>query len=75
MIKYKTFSKYTSDSTDAIESYNKEIKDFITEIDMQGHTFISINTIAHGSNLNRLRTEIIYRDNETRKVIMEKTSS
>lgn len=70
MIKCEIFSEYIGD----VNAYNEKVKTFVNNISIQGHTFISINTIAYGQNLNRLRTEIIYRENQTRKVIFEKTS-
>jgi hypothetical protein len=75
MIKYHTISKYIGTTTNNLEAYNKEVKEFIENISIEGHTFVSCVTISHGQDMNRLRTEIIYRENQTRKVIVEKASS
>ena len=75
MIKYHTISEYIGTSSDALTSFDKKVKTFVENISIEGHTLISCNTIAHGQYLNRMRAEIIYRENQTRKVIVEKSSS
>ncbi len=72
MIKYKAISNYVGESTHTLTSHNREVGDFIEKINLNGHTFISCNTIAHGANMGILRTEIVYRENITREVIFEK---
>lgn len=79
MIKYKVISKYVGQPSSAGETYecreyNKKIASFLEIINAEGHTFISLNTITMGSGIF-LRTEIVYRENQTRMVIVEKTSS
>ncbi len=75
MIKYKYFSSYIGNSSVAEERYNKAIQSFVESISIEGHVFISVNTISHGKDTNNLRTEIVYRETITRTVILEKTSS
>ena len=72
MIKHKAF--YTH--IDVRDKHDADIQNFLDDISKEGHTFISINTIAYGKysdTLNNLRTEIAYKENQTRKVIIEKT--
>lgn len=70
MIRQKTFYEYT----DSAKSHDENVQNFLDKISEEGHMFISLNTIAYGHNghLNRLRTEIVYQENYTRKVITEK---
>ena len=75
MIKYDTIARYVGSSDISNKEYNKNVKFFIEKISNDGHTLISCNTIAYGHDMGRLRTEIIYRENQTRTVIVEKASS
>ena len=52
------------------------VKQWLSWLNSEGHTFISMSTITFmESGLSYLRTEIVYRENITRKVIVEKKSS
>jgi hypothetical protein len=72
MIKYKVFYTHIDDRL----THDDSIRTFIDELCNVGHTFMTVNTVLYsGSNghLNRFRTEIIYRENQKRTVIVEKT--
>jgi hypothetical protein len=71
MIQYKVFYAHTDEHTEHDDSVRK----FLNELSEVGHTLIRTNTAVYGVSsgyLNRLRTEIVYRENPTRKVIVEK---
>jgi hypothetical protein len=70
MIKYQTIATYCPGGCN---DHDFKVKSFIEGISEKGYTFISVNSIAYGEHRNRIRTEIIYRENQTRKVIVEKT--
>ncbi len=55
--------------------YDEEIQAFIDLIYMEGHTFMSCNSISFGrfEPNNRIRTVITYKENCTRTVIVEKS--
>jgi hypothetical protein len=59
--------------------HNKEIKDWLDFVNNENHTFINMSTITYNhyptSGHCYVRTEIVYRENQTRKVIVEKSSS
>ena len=55
--------------------HDEEVTQFIETLSIEGHTLVSISTITHNSDLSRLRTEIVYREVITRKVIVEKTDN
>jgi len=59
----------------ALDDYNNKVKTFIEQLSIDGHTFISSNIVVFGQEMNYFRNEIIYRENQTREVIFEKTSS
>lgn len=72
MLKYNTF--YNNESNR--RRHDESIEKFLEVLSNDGHTLISINTISFGEYKNVVdifRTEIVYRENCTRKVIMEKT--
>ena len=57
---------------------DSKVEHFLDELETNGHTFISMNAISYGKNQNYIdefRTEIIYIQNPTRKVIVEKTGA
>ena len=56
------------------ERHDKEINGFIEQLSNEGHTFINMNSVAYGryDACNRIRTIVIYIENQTRKVIVEK---
>ena len=57
------------------ERIDLEIEKFLHELEINGHTFLHMNTISFGGNksyIDEFRTEIIYQENNTRKVIIEK---
>lgn len=60
---------------EGMTKYDKDIQYFIEQISEEGHTFVSINQVAYGRLKglnNRIRTIIVYFENLTRKVIIEK---
>jgi hypothetical protein len=56
--------------------HDKEIDDFIQNLSINGHTFVSIDSVGYGryESSNRVRTIIVYLENQTRKVIVEKNT-
>jgi len=71
MIKRKLFKG----SVGGEEVFDKLIDDFFKEIADNEYTIIHYNTIACGYSkgyIDKLRTEIIYRENTVRRVIVEK---
>lgn len=64
---FDTFAKETNE-------FDGEIQKFITSIEEEGHTFLSMGSVSYGrgSSTNRIKTEVVYRDNEKRKVMTEK---
>ncbi len=57
------------------EKFDTEISIFLEELEKNGHAFISLNTISfskHSGYIDTFRTEILYQENQTRKVISEK---
>lgn len=77
MAKYKTFYSCISDSEDFNRNaHDKKVNDFLEDLENECHTLIKVNTISYGTSRSYrdcIRTEIIYRENYTRKVITEKT--
>jgi len=71
MVKYKTFFNYIGREEEC-KKHDESIKLFIEKLSTEGHTIISVNTIGLGSSLSYARTEILFRENITRKVITEK---
>ena len=71
MVKYKTF--YSSDIH--YDAHDSKVKLFLEELEEHGHTFLKLNTDSFGTSthVDKFRTEIIYLENPTRKVIFEKT--
>lgn len=78
MIKNKVFYLFSLKSQQDLFEYDKKIQSFIDKICSDGHMFISINTtslgMAHKSGEN-LRTQVTYKENYTRKVILEKNKN
>lgn len=58
------------------DAHEKEISNFIENLSKEGHTFVSIDSVSYGrfEPNNRIRTIIVYIENPTRKVIVEKKS-
>lgn len=75
MIKCEIICSSNTSYGNALLEYNETVKRFIENLSIYGHTFISSNTVVYGDNQRYFRNEIIYRENPTRKVIFEKTSS
>ena len=85
MLKTKTFHFHAKDHDDYEnhterfcadrDGHDKEINNFIESISNNGHTFVSMNSVAYGrfAQSNRIRTIIVYIENQTRQVIFEKT--
>jgi hypothetical protein len=73
MVNYKTFYLFDFKSDSDLVSHDDKIKSFIKEISEDGHTFLNVNTTSLGGVNRSLRTEITYKENHTRKVIVEKT--
>ncbi len=66
--------KITSHSSqEQIDS--EAISSALAFISLEGHAFISMNTTVFGSNNDNFRTDIIYRENQTRKVLFEKSDN
>ena len=57
------------------DEHDKEINEFIAQLSNDGHTFIGMNSVAYGrfQQSNRIRTIIVYIENSTRQVIVEKS--
>jgi hypothetical protein len=75
MIKCEIICSSNTSYGNALDEYNKKVKNFIETLSVDGHTFISSNTVVYGDSMRYFRNEIIYRENPTREVIFEKTSS
>jgi hypothetical protein len=72
-IKIKHFTVPTYFEENQISKHYKQINQFLSEIDKEGHTFISIQTLTiPDSDEIKIITEVLYRENPTRKVITEK---
>lgn len=69
MIKCKIITNQNWESN--LREHNKEIELFLQQISISESTFISLNTISI-SERGLIRTEIVYRENPSRKVIVEK---
>lgn len=71
MIKLKTFHNGVSNR----QKHDEQISQFFEFLENNGHTLIDIKSFSFGisaGNSDNLRTEIYYRENHTRKVIVEK---
>ena len=75
MIKCEIICSSNTNYGDALTEYNKKVKSFIENLSIDGHTFIRSNTVVFGREMSYFRNEIVYRENITREVIFEKTSS
>lgn len=76
MIKHKSIISSFENLSETNSRQQVKIDAFLEMLNEEGHTFISIQTISTpetNKNYAGLRTEIIYRDNCTRKVITEKS--
>lgn len=74
MAKYKTFYGHYDD----YKNYDSAINDFLINLENNGDTLISMNTITYGTSngyMNRFRTEIIYQENPSRTVLTEKSNA
>jgi hypothetical protein len=71
MIKYKTFYTNVNYDNNKID-HDKKVSDFINLMLFEGHTFLSTNACPYGVNNSHIRTEIIFIENQTRRVIVEK---
>lgn len=58
---------------DHIDEHDDEVATEIDKINEEGNSIISMNTKFFGKYMNWARTEIIYRENQTRKVLVEKS--
>ena len=71
MAKIKTF--YGKE--DYCIKFDLEVSQFLDELETNGHTLISLNTIAfskYSGYMDSFRTEIVYKENQTRTVLSEK---
>jgi hypothetical protein len=75
MIKCEIICSSNTSYGNELDEYNEKVKYFIEKLSIDGHTFISSNTVTFGHEMRYFRNEIIYRENPTREVIFEKTSS
>lgn len=75
MIKCEIFTSYVGQFSTSILDYDKKVKNFIEQLSIDGHTFISSQVSIMGETHGMIRTQIIYQENQTREVIFEKTSS
>lgn len=68
--KGETIDEFLKDSN----AHDKEINKFIENLSLHGNTFINMNSVAYGrfEETNRIRTIIIYLENPTRIVLVEK---
>jgi hypothetical protein len=59
------------------DEHEKQISYFIEYLADEGHTFLNMNSVAYGrfEETNRVRTIIVYIENPTRKVLVEKTKN
>ena len=59
------------------DEHNREISEFIEQLGKDGNTFINMNSVGYGrfESVDRIRTIIIYIENQTRKVLVEKIKS
>lgn len=71
MVKYEVITGYVG-KDNGLAKFDKQVKDFINELSYEGHAILSVNSISCGSSNSYIRTEILYREIETRKVITEK---
>lgn len=75
MIKCKIFTSYVGSYESSISTYDTQVINFIEQISIDGHTFISSTVSILGEKNGIIRTQILYKENYTRKIIFEKTSS
>lgn len=71
-IKIETLYLLNFKSESELKQFDKKIQEKLNSLCEDGHLFISINTIPLGGTDRNLRTEITYKENQTRKVIVEK---
>lgn len=71
-IKIETLYLLDFSSESELKNFDKKIQEKLNKLCEEGHLFISMNTISLGGTNRNLRNEIIYKENETRKVIVEK---
>lgn len=74
MIKFEAIISDTGGSKNMTGYHYSRVKNFIENLSIDGHTFISCNSISSGNNNYIISTEIIYRENQTRIVLTEKNS-
>lgn len=72
-IKIKIFYLFNFKTGNELIEYDKLLQKFVDKLCDDGHIFISINTIPLGGSDRNLRTEITYKENHTRNVLVEKT--
>lgn len=81
MLKTKIFDFFASSSdVEFIQerrNHNLEISSFVENISKDGNTFVSIDSVGYGRNevTNRIRTIIVYIENPTRTVLVEKDNT
>lgn len=71
MAKLKTFHNDARNS----RFHDEEINKFLQFLEDNAHVLIDVKTIPYGTSkeyIDTFRTEIYYRENHTRKVIVEK---
>lgn len=71
-IKIETLYLLDFKSEGELNQFDKKIQQKLNDLCEDGHSFISINTVSLGGTNRNLRTEIAYKENQTRKVIIEK---
>jgi len=71
-IKIETLYLLDFKSEGELNQFDKKIQQKLNDLCEDGHSFISINTVSLGGANRNLRTEIAYKENQTRKVIIEK---
>ncbi len=71
-IKIETLYLLDFKSEGELKDFDKKIQKKLDDLCEDGHSFISISTVSLGGANRNLRTEIAYKENQSRKVIVEK---
>ena len=71
-IKIETLYLLNFKSEGELKQFDKKIQKKLDDLYEEGHLFVSISTASLGGSDRNLRTEIAYKENQTRKVIVEK---
>jgi len=79
MIKIETFHFFADGENfdeflKETKEFDEKVQEFVFSLEEAGHTFLSMNSVSYGrKNINnRIRTQVVYRDNEIRKTLTEK---